>query len=159
MTIERKEYSLKKLFLAALLAFATVPALADYPQKEITEAYSAEIKAYTNLDVKGSLAFIADGFTYKDAVGKVISKAQYAQSIKDLFANAKTLKVDIKFLAGKTVASDTVKQGFDVRISVKMKSGGTTEIHEVGVDTWKKIHGRWMEIKTVDSTTDEVIHK
>ena len=39
---------------------------------------------------------------------------------------------------------------FDLKLSHKGKK--PTVVHEVGVDTWKKIGGKWMFVKTVDSS-------
>ena len=43
---------------------------------------------------------------------------------------------------------------FDFHYELTGKDGGVTKMHEVGVDTWKKIGGNFVFVKTVDKQFD-----
>ena len=48
---------------------------------------------------------------------------------------------------------------FDFRYDLTGKDGGVTKMHEVGVDTWKKIGGKYVFVKTVDKSMEVVVAK
>ncbi len=128
-------------------------ALADGVAKELKATYDAVVKTYASVDAKAYSSYLAKDYVYVDPTGKVTKREAYIKEVNELFGSAKSAKLDAKFVKY-TVKGDTIVQDFDVHMTLKLKASGVTTMHEVGADTWKKINGKWLEIKTVDKTFD-----
>jgi hypothetical protein len=88
-----------------------------------------------------------------DPTGKKSTRAQYMKDVAGLFQGAKSCST--KFTPTKvTKQGDTAAVDFDFVFTVHGTPKGDLSGHEVGTDYWKKLGGKWMEVKTVDKLFD-----
>jgi ketosteroid isomerase-like protein len=132
-------------FLAATVSLARA---ADLP-KELAPRYDGLIKSIQNCDMKAFDAFYSKDYVTIDPAGKKADRAQYMKDVAGLFKGAKSVKT--KFTPTKVAKQgDAYAVDFDFTFAVQGKPGGNQAGHEVGTDYWKKVGGKWMEVKTVD---------
>jgi len=140
---------MKKILSLAFVLVAAVAGAFSVPP-EWSQRYQALIGAMNSKNLAAFKATFAKDFYSIDDKGKRKSRADFFKEVDDLFTNAKkfTAHIDLKDVK---VHGDTVDVSFDFKLNIANKGKGGTMVHEVGVDTWKKIGGKWMTIKTVDS--------
>jgi hypothetical protein len=129
---------------------------ADVPPA-IRSRYDSLLAATEKMDVKAFGAFVSPDYVSIDPAGKKTNRADYLAGISDLMKGAK--KVTTKFQPkGSKTHGSIVDVPFDFQASL-IKDDGTTKVHEVGTDSWKKIGGNWIMVKTVDTRFDVVAPK
>lgn len=118
--------------------------------KEIKDRYKSLERVMERVDFKAFSNYFSPNFVSIGPDGSKTSKADFLEQVKPLFDAAK------KGVAHEKLHSATTKNGqvsvsFDFTLDL-IGDSGTTKVHEVGVDTWKKEKGRWVLIKTVDKS-------
>lgn len=135
------------LFVVASSAFA-----AELP-KELQPRYDGLLKSTRALNSKAFHGFFADNFVNVDAAGKETKRGAFFQMVDGMFASAKSATTAFK-CSKSTKTGDTIAVSFDFKLTLQQKAGGSAVAHEVGVDTWKKVGGKWLIVKTVDTAFD-----
>lgn len=141
----KKTTSLILLLSAAFAVAGPVPG-------EWIGRYHALMKDMTTLNKKAFESYFAPGFVWVDPTGKTGGRAEAMKEFDGMFG--------VDRIVGTVELSRVDKRGDKVDVHFDMHATEyygkkSTTIHEVGVDTWKKIHGKWMTIKTVDSVMTE----
>lgn len=137
--------------LIALVAFSGV-ASADAVPKEVAARYEGVKAALTKLEFKAFSSFFAKDFVSVDPAGKSSTRAEFLAMVKPMFDSA-TKGEPKEILKGAKIHDGVVSVSFDLTLKLIGK-GGVQTIHEVGVDSWKKINGKYYMVKTVDSKFD-----
>lgn len=139
----KKAITLLLFVVVALAAASRVPA-------EWKSRYQMVTKAMSSRNEAAFRAFFSKDFIYVDPKGKTASRDELLKELHDMFqANKITAHVELKKV---TMRGDRVDVAFDLHVIATVTGKGSTSVHEVGVDTWKKIDGKWQFVKTVDST-------
>lgn len=115
--------------------------------------YDSLIAAVKKLDLKTYDSFYAPEFVSIDPKGKATHRAEYLAGIREMMKDATSVTFDVKYKGAKTHRSGVVDVAFDANIKIQIP-GGWKAIHEVGVDSWKKVGGKWLEVKTVDKVME-----
>jgi hypothetical protein len=114
----------------------------------IRVAYNRVDQVVRRLDFQGFKAMFAENFTTTDSAGKTLGREEFFGMVEPLFKGNKSATSNHRFSGAKTHAG-VVDVSFDMHVMLTGK-GGKTAVHEVGVDTWKKVNGKWVMVKTVD---------
>jgi hypothetical protein len=141
----------------ALSLFATSMCFANSVPKGIHARYEVLKKAINILDFKAFSEFFSEDFAMVDPKGASTNRADFLAGIKPMFES------NTKAMASEKLISATTHEGIvDVKFDFHLKlmgKGGTTTIHEVGVDSWKMVGKKWLLVKTVDTKFDIVVPK
>jgi hypothetical protein len=133
------------LFLAvALAAFG----IAGSQESEWQARYDKLIGNLNRGDLEPWKACFARQFVLISPDGSKKSRMRFFRDVEKDLAGTKGFegKAWIKKV---TPHRGSVDVAFDFKATVKT-SDGKVMIHEVGVDTWQKISGKWKMVKTVD---------
>jgi hypothetical protein len=142
---------LRKVIVLSAVALFVVANAGPAVPKEWKQRYNSLMGTINKKDVASFKKSFDESFVTIDDKGKQSSRDEFFQMVDGLMANAKSVKTKEKLLSVKT-QGDTVDVSFDFSMTVKHTPSGSTKVHEVGVDTWKKVGGVWKIIKTVDKT-------
>ena len=126
--------------------------LAGPVPKAIQAEYGRVEQAFKKADVKALKTFFAPNFVSVDATGKKTEYKAMMAELDRLFAGAVSGSASEK-LGGAKVIGETVEVQFDLKFTIKTAKG-TSVGREIGTDTWKKVGGRWLFVKTVDKSFD-----
>lgn len=98
-------------------------------------------------------SLISEEYQWTQPSGKVVSRKDSISMIEPMF-KAKTMQVkeDIKGIFRRGEVMDI---SFEMKLKVVMLNGKTSGFHEVGVDSWRKSHGKWKLIGTRDQVAEE----
>lgn len=143
---------MKIILTLAVLAFTATAALADTMPAGVKAGYDGLNRSIAKMDSKAFEGYFAAGFVNVDPKGASTPREDFLKSIRPLFTANKSGTMTEKF-TGVKVKGDQADVNFDMHLTLRGK-GGTTTIHEVGVDSWKKTGGKWLLIKTVDTVLD-----
>jgi ketosteroid isomerase-like protein len=141
----------KTISLALLLGASVITLAADMP-KAVKGAYDRVAKAINKCDFKTFKTFFSDDFVMVDPSGKTSKHDEFMASVEPLFKANKSGTSTHKFMGVKEHGG-VVDVSFDMKVTLTGKAGKTM-IHEVGVDSWKKVKGQWKMVKTVDKVFD-----
>jgi hypothetical protein len=141
---------MKRLSLVTALLALSVPSFAVEPPKEIADRYKALMKAIEKVDVKAFSQFYDKSYVYVAPSGKESKRDAYLREYGGMLKSMKSGTTNLK-ITDVNAMRDTVTVTYDFHGALHDAKGGGTAFHEVGVDTWKKIGGKWMEVKTVDT--------
>ena len=131
--------------LVAALSFASVP-------KSWSARYDTLTKTLRSKDLRALKAFFHESFVSVDSKGVKTGRDAFFKELEGLFADATKVTAHEKLYSVKAQGPTTLVS-FDLVVKIKKKSG-TTTVHEVGVDYWKKFGKKWLMVKTVDSKFD-----
>ena len=144
---------MKKLIAILLLSVVAVSAFAADAPKEIEVRYKTLVVALNNLDSKAFKTYFTEDYVSVDPKGKSTKLPEYLKEIDGLFKSGKSAKAVEKTLSTKMVGKN-VAVNCDLLMTIATKEGGTTVVHEVCTDYWKKVKGQWRLYKTVDTVFD-----
>jgi hypothetical protein len=105
--------------------------------------------AIDKLDFAKFSSFFAPEFVNVDPDGKETKREEFLAGVKPLFDGATSAKHRERLLSA-TKKDDEVAVMFDLTLDLKGPKG-VTHVHEVGTDYWKKIGGKWLFVRTVDT--------
>ena len=143
--------TLRVTAFVATLAVATCSFAADVP-KGIRAAYKRVSQTIVKCDFTAFKTLFAEDFKSTDPSGKTISREEFFKAVEPLFSSNTSGTLNEKFISCKE-HDGQVDVEFDAHVVMKGKQG-KTHIREVGVDSWKKIGGKWLMVATVDKTFD-----
>ena len=155
----KRQLSILSLVILASAAIAA-PSQTMKPAvvpKAIKARYTSLLTTLRKVDFKGFSDFFASDFVSVDPQGKSTSKDEFLNGIKPMF-DAATKATAVEKTTDSKSHDGLVDVTFDFTLKFKGK-GGTTVIHEVGVDSWKQIGDNWLLVKTVDSKFDMTMPK
>lgn len=132
--------------LAACSAFA-----APVP-KAIRNRYRELKSALNQVNFAKFKSFFAPEFVSVDPTGKESNLEAFLAGVKPLFDGAKTGKAK-EHLFSATKKDGTIGIKFTLDLDL-VGDQGTTHVHEEGTDYWKKVSGRWLFVRTVDTKFD-----
>lgn len=141
---------LKRNLIVALL-FAVCFAHAHTIPQEWQVRYKQLTQAIETLDAKAFKSMFAKDFTYVDEKGMSHKREEFFKEADKLFASGNKVKAKLQLKTYRMhdgivdVAYDLQTTHFDAKNKAEMM------VHEVGVDTWKKVGGKWLFAKSVDS--------
>jgi hypothetical protein len=130
-----------------LLGVMSTSAFAGPVPSEWTNRYKAEVKLITARDFVGWQKLIAKEFVWVQPDGKKVNRKDAIAEYKGLFD---ALKIE-----GDSVPKRVVQRGqkFDVTYAadflITFAGQGRKRYTESGVDTWKRIAGKWQIIKNI----------
>ena len=154
-----KARSLAALFIFVAAALAS--AQSDHSKAFWVKKYNGIAKMFATKDMKAFVATLDPKFVYIDDKGQTHSRDEFikieVEPIKQATSVGGTVKVTNIDVKGDAVAVD-----YDWRYTVVIKGpkGKVTDKgQEIGTDTWHKVGGKWLTIKTVvksasDKTTN-----
>ena len=137
------------LALILLFCFAN----ADRVPAEWKARYAAEKKLVVARDLAGYKALVSDDYVYVLADGKKLNKKQTFVEIEQMF-KAKKITMD-ETLTSVVKHGNIYDVSFDAKLTMEFAGSGTMHYHEIGIDSWKKIHGKWLIVRTVDKVADQ----
>lgn len=140
---------MRTLILSVVLATSVAAASASVP-KMWKQQYKSVMKTIEAKDMAGFKGFFDPSFVNIDDKGKKSTREEFFEVVSSLFEGAASITAKEK-LKDVKANGELVDVSFDLIVVIK-KQSGTTKFHEVGVDTWKKVGGRWVMVKTVDSS-------
>ena len=116
---------------------------------------------FATKNMKAFVATLDPNFVYVDDKGKMHSRDEFIKIEVDPISQATNVGGSVK-VTSIHAHGDTVAVDYDWRYSVVAKGpkGKVTDSgREIGTDTWRKIGGKWLTIKTVvksasDKTTN-----
>src|SRR5262245_50512023 len=120
------------------LIFAAAFACAGPVPQEWKARYAGVLKVIEAKNLPGFHAMFAKDFVTVDDKGKSMTRAAFLKEVDGMFASATRIDGVIK-LNDAMVRGDMVDVKFDFTMTLHHKGKGTTKVHEVGVDTWKKV--------------------
>lgn len=85
--------------------------------------------------------------------GKTSDLDTFLESIKGVFEQAVKVDSTAKLTSVK-LKGDVAEVSFDMTVVLYRKPIGSTTVHEVGVDSWRKTGLKWRMFKTVDHKLD-----
>lgn len=141
-----KRFLLLSFVLAATLSQAgSVPKEWKYRYKSITKIISSK-----QLDVFKKL--FAPEFTLVNVDGSTAKRAEFYTMVESIFqSKSATASETLKSVTKKGNVYDV---SFEMTIKLIDKAGKKSTFREVGTDSWKKIGGKWLMIKTVDTVNE-----
>ncbi len=144
---------LKAAVCAAISCVPVAAALAAELPKELAPRYAGLLKAIKTVDTKSFDSYFAPDFVNVDPSGKSVKRDEFLKGVHGMFQGVKSC--DAKETTKKvTKQGDTMAVDFDFTFQMKGKPGGDLMAHEVGTDYWKKVGGKWLLVKTVDTKFD-----
>ena len=147
-------YKTPLLFCIAALTASIGSAAHARPIPPALQArYDTLIAALKKLDFTTFESIYAPDYVSVDPKGKAVKRAEALAGVREIMKDATSATFDIKFKEVKTLRSGVIEVAFDFKAKIQVP-GGSKNIHEVGVDSWKKIGGKWMEVKTVDKVME-----
>ncbi len=138
--------------LASVVLLFTVGAC-HAQMKEWQARYDKLSRTFATRDFPAFQSMIAKNYVWVDPNGKRLNRAQAMESFKTIFA-ARSITGGEKVTSVKKVGNK-VEIGYDAHWVVVFEGKKPQRIHEMGIDTWQKIGGRWLCVKTVDRAFDE----
>lgn len=110
--------------------------------------YAGMLTTLRSRDLASFKMYFAPEFMAFNPKGESLDRNGLMKEVSGLLQGAKKVNamVDVQKVHK---MGDMVHVDFDFHMSA-WKKKGTMKVHEAGVDTWKKIDGKWMCIKTVD---------
>ena len=140
--------------IAALVALATLTAvsLAGSMPKGVRSAYQSLSTTIDTCDFKKFQGYFGSDFTFVDPKGETANREQFMAQVKGLFDGHTSGRTSHKF-SGVKEHDGVVDVSFEMHVTMNGPAG-RIKVHEVGVDTWKQVNGKWVMIKTVDKVFD-----
>ena len=135
-----------------LTALSVSAFAADLP-KEIDARYKTLVVTLNNLDSKAFKTYFTEDYVSVDPKGKTTKLPEFLKEIGGLFKSGKSAKTVEKTL-GVKMEGKNVAVNCDLVMNMVTKDGGTTIVHEVCTDYWKKVKSQWLLYKTVDTVFD-----
>lgn len=140
---------MKKIVVLGLIFAAALANAGPVPQEWKTR-YASLLKVMERKDLATFKSMFSHDFVVIDAKGKKTPREAFFKEVDGMFAAADKAHGTMK-LKGASTKGDVTGVDFDFTLKLQNKGGGTTTAHEVGVDYWKKIGGKWVMIRTVES--------
>ena len=138
-----------KIFANSLVLLASICVASPVP-KDIRSEYKKIEQGFVHADLAKLKSFFDTSFVNIDEKGQKTDYKAFMSQLNDMFKGAKSGTAHEELKSAK-VRGDEVDVEFDFKFTIKTaKHVGTG--HEVGTDTWKKIKGRWLFVKTVDKS-------
>jgi len=132
---------------ALVIAFISTFAQAGSLTSEWQTRYDNLAKVVRSKNFAIFQSLMADSYKWKTPDGKVKNRKESIAEFKPLF--------DMKSITGGekvTAVSDKgslTEVSYDEKWDFLSKDNKTSHYHEVGVDTWKQLRGKWQVVRTV----------
>jgi hypothetical protein len=132
---------------ALLLACVAPVAFADALVKEWQVRYDTVSKLVRDRNFTAFQSYMGSDYTWTPLGGKKLNRKESIAAYAPIFK--------MKRITGGEEVIKAVRRGnrvevtCDVRYVVTDQKGGTSRMHEVGVDTWERRRGTWKVIQTV----------
>lgn len=110
--------------------------------------YKAEVKLIIARDFKAYSALVADDYVWVKPDGTKVDRKTAMAEYEPLFGAKKVTGDSVPQKV--VVHGDLVDVTFKAKFTFEFDGQPTLKFYEVGVDTWKKIKGKWQIVKTVD---------
>lgn len=138
------------LVLFALLACLAFPA--DPLKKEFKKTYATINSLFVHQNIDAFERMLASDYVYVGSDHKQLNRVEFIKSECDPIRAAKKVGSKVRVLSI-VKAGEDVKVGYDWHLTM-WDANGKTVAREVGVDTWRKMDGKWMNTRTeVSSST------
>ena len=137
---------------ALLLACLAPSALADNLVKEWQVRYDMVSRLVRDRDFATFQSYMGSDYTWTPLGGKKMNRRESIAAYAPMFK--------MKRITGGEKVLKAVKKGnrveitCDVRYVVTDPNGGTSRMHEIGVDTWERRKGSWKVIQTVTKLSE-----
>ena len=137
---------MKKSFILSLI-FLPIAAFAGPNIQEWEKRYVGLSKIIRARNFNGFSALVADDLVWVQADGKSVGRAEALKEFAPMFkatkitGGEKVLKV--------TQRGALVDVNYETNLVITYKGKKPEPYHEKGVDTWKKVHGRWLITRSV----------
>lgn len=142
-------------FLTVLvMGFVAALVLAgDSTRAEFVRTYAQIEKMFTSRNMDAFEKLLAKDFVYVGTDHKPMNRVAFILAECDPIRSATKVLTKVKVTSVKTVGQD-VRVGYDWRYSIFEKRSKTVG-REVGTDTWRKIDGEWLTVRTDVSKASE----
>lgn len=137
---------------AFLIAVASIFAHSGKFTAEWQSRYDDLSSSVRALNFAKFQSYVADSYTWVQPGGKTKNRKDSLAEFKPMF--------DMKKITGGEKVVKASKKGsqvdvtYDARWVMTGKDNKTSRFHEVGVDTWKQIGGKWMIVRSVDKISE-----
>jgi len=150
----------RSLAISVLVISAAISlAQADHSKAFWVKKYNGIANMFATKNMKAFIATLDPKFVYVDDKGKTHSRDEFIKMEADPISHATAVSGTVA-VTGIQAKGDTVAVSYDWRYKVTVKGPQGTAIdtgREVGTDTWQKVGGNWLTIKTVvKSATDKM---
>lgn len=146
---------MKRVLSVATFLIVAGAAIAGPVPKAIRAQYAGMVKAMRAKDSAAFKSFFAEEFVSIGPDKKSLKREEFYKLLDKMFDKASKVEANLKLISSK-------KRGEEVDVKVELRGTiyrtpiGTTKYHEICVDTWRKVNGKWLTVKTVDSVFDVV---
>ncbi|MBI1757366.1 MAG: nuclear transport factor 2 family protein [Fimbriimonas ginsengisoli] len=148
-----KRFVVLVLLAASLVAFASAP-----DRKAWLKTYAGIERVFNQRNMDAFEKMLDKDFTIQGQDGKTLNRVDFIKSELDPIRAAERFRCRVRVTSVKSVGAD-VAVGYDwaYRMWGKDEKGKfVMKGHEVGVDTWRKVEGRWLTVHTkVKSATQK----
>ena len=142
-----------KLSTSLLVISIAIGAMANQPSNEWRKRYDSLEKTYAQKNFSKWKGLVSDEYQWIQPDGKVVNRKDSIAMIEPMF-KAKIFQVS-ETIKGISKRGGVVDVSFDMHLKVVMADGKTSGFHEIGVDSWRKFHGKWKLIGTRDKVAEE----
>jgi hypothetical protein len=150
--ISLKSYSVivKMPLFCAVLLLTTATAMADKIPTEWSKRYLKVEDTYTPKGFMKWKTLMASDYVWTQVDGSKMKRDEVIKVTKPMFMARKMLVTeDIQSV---TRRGSLVDVAVDIYSTFVFKSGKRESFHEVAVDTWKRVKGKWLIVGTVDKS-------
>ena len=145
--------AMKTFFSAAIVLSAASIGFAGPVPKAIRAQYATLLKAIKAKDTATFKAAFSSDFVNVGPDKKSQNRDEFFKGIDELFNGSSKIDANLK-LKSATKRGNDVDVSVDFKLGIHYKPKGMKRAHEVCVDTWRKVDGKWVMVKTVDSLFD-----
>ncbi|MBS1718237.1 MAG: nuclear transport factor 2 family protein [Armatimonadetes bacterium] len=144
---------MKRSLCLLLLASAALASAGHVPQ-EWKDRYAYEKKVIVGKDLEAFKAMYAEDYVWTQPDGKKKNKKETFEEVGPMF---QADKIEMhETLKSVTKRGDIVDVSFDATLKLTFKGKPTMAYHEIGIDSWKKVKGKWLIVGTVDKVSEEI---
>jgi len=138
-----------KKILALILVVSCCAGIASASTKDWRTRYSSMLQSLRGRNLDAFKSGFSEDFTTTDPKGETQKRSDFFAMLDQMFANAKTVRTNIKVLKS-TETATTAEVSYDFHLRVLGVGGKGTSVHEIGTDSWKKVGSKWLCYKTID---------
>ena len=149
--------TLMRGIITICLVATTMSVNANQLDKQWRARYDSLERIYFARNFAKWKSLISDEYQWTQPNGKVVSRKDSISMIEPLFkAKSFQVKEEIKGISRR---GEVIDVSFEMKLKIVMQDGKSSGFHEIGIDSWRKVHGKWKLIGTRDQVAEETAGK